>query len=784
VLVIQNLLFFNKELHMASLIRRKNTPLVMTVMFSLVVPFLSVGTQAQKIYTVAGGYVGDGGPATSTSLAQPLFAAFDQPGNLYVSESLHCRMRKVDIHGNISTVAGTGICGYSGDGGPATNAKLSFPTGVAVDAAGDVFFVDSKRIRQIDTFGKITTVAGKGVYGSCGDGGPALKACLGGPLGLAVSGNDLYIADYGNCRIRKVSGGVITTVAGNGTCGYAGDGGPATKASLYYPSGVAIYGFPPTQTLWISNENNVIRRVDMNTGIITTWWGDGHCYFDLQHLCDPGGIAVDAGGNLFVADTFHYRVLAAAAQGGVVVLEAGGQGEGYNGDGFLATSAMLNDPFDVAVNNAGNIFTVDTGNGRIRSGGALQPISTVAGGYTGDGGQALQSSLNLYFSAPGGISFDPQGNLYIADSANYRIRKVSSAGVITTFAGSGITGYTGDSGPATSATMNDPSGVAVDQHGNVFISDSNNQVVRKVDSTGTITFFAGPFSYPQGLTTDASGNVYAVDQGTCVVWKITPSGGSSIVAGVQDQCGFNSDGIPATQSLLNQPNAVALDSLGDLYITDSQNIRIRMVNRQGTISTVAGNGTSGCGTTGDGGPATAAPLCPYLLGGLALDAAGNFYIADNRYIRVVNSSGIIQTLAGSSSSSGYNGNGLPALKAGITPFAIAVSPNGVVYFSDLSFTVRKIQTTTATALSSSQNPSLQGQPVTFTATVTGSTGTNPVGTVTFKAGTKSLGKKTLSGGKASVTTSNLPQGANTVTATFSGGTDFTNSSASLVQTVN
>ncbi len=727
----------------------------------------STGSLAQKVYDVAGGYVGDGGQATSSDLAYPLFAAFDQTGNLYISDDLHCRLRKVDTQGNISTLAGTGVCGYSGDGGPANHAKISHSYGIAVDAAGDVFFVDNLRIREVDASGKISTVAGKGVDGYCGDGGPALKACFAYPCcgsdGLAVSGSDLYIADTYNNRIRKVSGGVIATVAGNGVEGYAGDGGPATQASLSSPQGVAFYS--PTQTLWISDSsNNVIRRV--NSGTISTWWGDGNCEFDLQHLCYPGGIALDSGGDLFVADTENNRVLGAKAQGGIVVLEAGGQGQGYNGDGIPATSAMLNQPNDVAVDGSGDILTVDTGNFRARSGGAFQNIATVAGGCLGDGGQALQSGLNTYWG--GAISFDAVGNLYIADSADYRVRKVLPTGIITTFAGTGITGYSGDGGPATGATMNAPDGVALDQYGNVFISDRFNKVVRKVDSTGTITSFGGPpYGELSGLAPDSSGNVY-VAAGSCLVWKITPSGLSSIVAGVPNHCGFNSDGIPGTQSWLNLPQAVALDSAGNLYIADLLNFRIRKVNSQGIISTVAGDGTFGCGTTGDGGPATAAPLCDP--SGVALDAAGNLYIADLFNIRVVSSSGIIQTLVSE--------------KANTDAHAIAVSPSGVVHFLDYPGLVRKVQTATASVLVSSQNPSMQGQPVTFTATVTGSTGTNPVGTVAFKAGTKSLGKQTLSGGKASVTTSTLPKGANTITATFNGGTDFASSSASLIQTVN
>jgi sugar lactone lactonase YvrE len=742
---------------------------------------------AQNIYTVVGGYVGDGGPATSASFAYPVFAAFDQAGNLYVSDEGHCRIRKVDTGGSISTVAGTGICGYSGNGGAATKAKLNRPTGVAIDAAGDVFFADYDRIREINTSGRITTIAGKGVDGYCGDGKSALKACFQLLEGIALSGTDLYIADAPDCRVRKISAGIVTTVAGNGMCQYSGDGGLATNASLTLPQSVAISGASGSQVLWILDEDigGAVRRVDLSTGLISTYMGGviSPCGSNsFQSLCGPLGITLDAIGNLYIADTNDARVLQVQVpQSGTVVLEAGNQGEGFNGDGLLATNTMLNLPADVAVNNAGGIFTIDSTNDRIRSGVQSQQMTTVAGGFIGDGGQALQSSLNLGYG--GAMSFDNNGNLYVADSADYRVRKVSPAGVITTLAGNGKTGYSGDGGLATAATLNYPSGVAADQNGNVFISDLANHAVRKVDSTGIITSFAGPFSHSLGLVTDPSGNLYVADGGTCVVWKVTPSGEMSIVAGVQNQCGYNSDGIPATQSWLFFPDALALDAMGNLYIADVENFRIRKVDSGGTISTVAGDGYPLCGNTGNGGPATAAPLC--LPEGLAVDVAGNFYITDRSFIRVVNTSGIIEDLAGDGAASVGNGNALPALKTGVFTFAVTASPKGVVYFSDnFSYLVRKVQTKTASTLSSSQNPSTQGQPVTFTATVTGSTGTNPVGTVTFKVGTKSLGKQPLTGGKASITTTKLPQGANTITATFNGGTDFTKTSSSLVQTVN
>lgn len=770
--------------------RRKDSPILRCyalAVFCVGLLSLTAISSAQKIYTVAGGYVGDGNMATSAGVNHPRFAAFDASGNLYISDTLNCRIRRVDaVSGVISTVAGTGICGYSGDGGKATGAKISFPLGVVVDAQNNVFFGDAFnfRVRRLDSSGSISTIAGNGKPGYCGDGGLAVKACVGFPWALAISGSDLYIADTNNCRIRRVSGGVISTVAGNGTCDYAGDGGLATKASLNSPEGVAIYGLPGSQTLWISDSyNSVIRKVDMNSGIITTFWGDGACGYPLQQLCFPEGIVVDANGDLFVADTNNQRVLAWENGTGYIVLEAGGQGQGFNGDGYLGTSTMLNFPTDVAVDTAGNLLIVDDGNDRIRKGSAFQLVTTVAGGYIGDGGQGLLSSLNSYrmgSQASSGIAFDPQGNLYVADTDNNRVRKVSTAGVITTIAGTGITGYTGDGGPASNATLSFPSGVVVDQHGNVFIADTGNLVVRKVDSSGTITTFAGLF-HPYGLAVDTSGNIYAADANSCVVWEITPSGSSSIVAGVQNQCGYNSDNIPATQALLFRPVGVGVDSAGNFYIADHNNYRVREVNKLGIIETVVGNGT--CGSNGDGGLATLAEVCTVT--GVTFDAVGNMYVADYGYghVRIVNTSGIIQTLAGSLGF--YNGDGLPALRTNMTPLAIAINPSGVAHVLDGgSARVRKIETVTQTILSSSQNPSQQGQSVTFTAVVTGSTGANPTGSVTFKAGKKSLGKFALRGGKASVETSALPKGSTTITATFNGGTDFTQSASSLVQVVN
>jgi uncharacterized protein (TIGR03437 family) len=337
----------------------------------------------------------------------------------------------------IYTVAGNGTGGFSGDGGPATSAELHQPQGVAVDSAGNVYIADqiNNRIRKLSN-GVITTVAGNGVItgngtgGFSGDGGPATSAQLNQPYRVAVdSFGNLYIADTNNYRIRKVSNGVITTVAGNGTLGYSGDGGPATSAEL---------------------------------GLL------------------EGGIAVDSAGNLYIGETHNLSGLGGdrvrKVSNGVITTVAGNGTYGFSGDGGPATSGELNLPGGLAVDSAGNLYIDDTNNYRIRkvSNGV---ITTVAGngtyGFSGDGGPATSAQLNEAF----GIAFDSDGNLYIADQINNRIREVSN-GVITTVAGNGTLGYSGDGGPATSAELYRPQGVAVDAAGNVYIADTLNQRTR------------------------------------------------------------------------------------------------------------------------------------------------------------------------------------------------------------------------------------------------------------------------------------------------------------------
>ncbi len=773
------------------------------------------------ITTVAGrgdtSFDGDGGPATSAGLSAPSGVAVDALGNLFIADGGNQRIRKVDTNGVITTVAGNGIPGYSGDGGPAVKASLFAPTAVALDALGDLFVVCAGRpaIRKIDTHGIITTVAGNGNSGYSGDGGAATNAMLSTPGGLAVdaSGN-LYIADGINQRIRRVdASGVIKTVAGNGVEGYSGDGGFATNASLFFPAGIAV---DASGMLYIADGNNQrVRRVDTN-GVITTVAGNGSKGFSGDgevstnaSLDFPGGVAVDGAGDLLIADYDNQRIrkvwlngdpalgldhISGTNAGGYRVVVSNPQGSVTS---VVATLAIAVPPFitrqpatvvtnpgasisltvaaggaeplsyqwflngkalagaagpaltlrNIGAANAG-IYTVVVGNiaGTVTSSNAVlvltvpptieippqsltvtngaeagfsvavsgtapigfqwlfngvdlprEVVSTVAGnggsGFGGDGGVASHAS----FANPAGVAIDASGNVYVADQGNSRIRKVGTNGVVTTVAGNGNPGYSGDGGPATNASLNQPAGVALDARGNLFIEDYENHCVRKVDLLGIITTVAGnglpgnsgdggpatnaSLWFPDGVVVDGAGNIFISDQLNDCVRKVGTNGIITTVAG-NGRFGYSGDGGAATGAALGAPAALAVDASGHLFIADTDNQCVRRVDAKGVIATVAGTGTRGF--SGDGGPATNAALNDPA--GVAVDVFGNLFIADtdNQRIRWVDTNGIITTLAGRGSP-GYSGDGGAAAGASFnSPSGVATDASGHLFVADES----------------------------------------------------------------------------------------------------
>ncbi len=635
------------------------------ILLALLTLATSGAAQTYTITTFAGGALPVNVPAASASLYGPQSAlAIDQTGNVFFVDG-NAVLRLDAVSGLLSLVAGNGTAGYSGDSGPAVSAQLHNPEGIALDPAGNLYIACSydNVVRQVSG-GVITTVAGTGTAGSSGDNGLAINAHLNAPYGLFVdSAGNLYIADNGNNRIREVSGGVITTVAGNGFGGYSGDNGPAINAELNSPHGVTV---DSSGNLYIVDTGNHRIRMVSN-GVIGTVAGNGvpgfsgdNCSAVSAQLNVPCGVALDSSGNLFIADYYNNRVRKVV--NGVITTVAGRGAAGFSGDGGLATSALLNLPFVVAVDPTGNLYISDFGNNRIRKV-SIGMITTVAGngtsGFSGDGGSAASAQLH----APSGMAFDSTGNLYVADYQNNRVRVIST-GAINTAAGNGTAGFSGDSGPAGNAQLNQPSAVALSPVGDIYIADTGNNRIRKV-SSGTITTVAGngtagfagdsgpaasaQINSPAGVAFDSLGNLYIADSGNSRVRKIS-NGTITTVAG-SGTPGFSGDGASATVGQLHNPSGIAVDSTGNLYIADSGNNRIRKVTG-GVISTVAGNGTAGFG--GDNAAATSAQL--YSPGGVAVASNGALLIADtnNNSVRRV-SGGVINTIDGAADLSAPQG---------------------------------------------------------------------------------------------------------------------------------
>ncbi len=597
---------------------------------------------AYTITTAAGSsFVGDGGSALQAALSDAEGVAVDSAGNVYIADANDHRVRKVAPDGTISTIAGSGFPGFAGDGGPAAASRLNTPYGIAIDRAGNLYIADlgNNRVRMVSPAGTITTVSGT----------EKLQA----PRNLALDAmGHLYISEFGGARVWMVaSDGTLANIAGTGDPGYAGDGGEATAAQISFPAGLAFdhYG-----NLFIADSsNNCVRRV--SGGIITTVLGTGDAGAALPNELNlPTGVAIDSAGNLDVADSNNQRIQQLTPAGGINTLPGTGRdlaadaagdlyladgayvfeltaaltlqsiaGDGsyeFRGDGGAAASARLNGPVATAFDGAGALYIADQKNQRVRKVSVAGVIATIAGNGTDGSGDGE-------LSFPGGVAVNGPGTLYIADQNNDRIQALLGTGNIVTIAGTGVPGFDGDGLPGASTQLFSPGAMAIGADGTVYFADKGNQRVRALrPNTTIVTLAKTPVA---SVAVDAVGNVYAADAHDHRILAIDSSGDVQIIAGT-GKPGFAGDGGPALAAQLNGPAGIAADAQGNLYIADTGNNRIRVIDSNRNIRTVAGAGAADFG--GDGGAALTALLNGPT--GLAADRAGNIWIADTGNNRI------------------------------------------------------------------------------------------------------------------------------------------------------
>ncbi len=771
------------------------------------------------------GAIGDGGPAIDGLLCGPLGLALDASGNIYIADNQDLRIRIVNTQAtaitvagvtippnDIATVVGTGVSGSAGDGGAATSATLTNPSGVALDAAGNIYIADEGAdvVRVVNTQAGSITIAGvtiapndiKTIAGTAdspaytGDGGAATSAKLSSPYAVALdAAGNIYIDDDGNEVVRvvnpqasasvtvagvSIAAGDIKTIAGNGTSGYMGNGGAATSAELNNPLGVFVEA---NGNILIADANNSVIRLVTTTGTISTFAGDNTFGFTgdggfatSAELSGADATVSDAAGDVYIADFNDHRIrevvsgtakFGSVAVGQSVTLPIGlnfTAGEtlatiSASGDNTVSSvgtctlgvafvsgnSCILSVKFTptapgprwfpvTVTDSSGNIYSFALQGTGVAPATAFTPgiIATIVGtgtaGFTGDGGPATAAEIGKLWEA----TVDSAGNLYLVDHDNQRIRVVNRqssaitvfgvtipAGDIQTVAGNGTAGALGDGGAATSAEFYYPEGVVLDGAGNLYIADSINNKIRKVTAAGIISTVAGggsacgaatdglgdgcpatqaTINSPNGVGFDASGNLYIVDTFNNRIRKVSPAGIITTVAGGGSVCGGATDsvgdGCAATSATLDLPGSALVDAAGNLYIADTSNNRVRKVNTNGVITTVAGTGTAGF--SGDGGLATSAELdVPFRI---SIDAAGDLYVDDqtNERIRMVATNGDISTVAGDGIAGFMGDSGSATASELSSPDSAAVDGAGNLYIADgANSRIRKVSVTLA-----------------------------------------------------------------------------------------
>ena len=604
------------------------------------------------------------GTGSAARFYYPNGVAVDSSGNVYVADTDNHIIRKITAAGVVSTLAGT--AGSSGNtDGTGSAARFDHPYEVTVDSSVNVYVADTYNhtIRKITEAGEVTTLAG--IAGSSGSAdGTGSAARFNRPHGVAVdSSGNVYVADTYNHTIRKITvAGEVTTLAGIAGSSGSADG-IGSAARFYYPNGVAV---DSSGNAYVADSFNNIRKITA-IGVVTTLAGtagssgssDGTG--SAARFQYPNGVAVDSSGNVYVADTLNHSIRKITA-GGVVTTLAGAAFFYGNADG-AGSVARFSYPNGVAVDSSGNVYVADTLNHTIRKITAGGVVTTLAGTAVSIG-SADGTGHAARFSSPNGVAVDSSGNIYVADTYDSKIRKITALRVVTTLGGS-------------AAQFSNPRGVAVDSFGNVYVAATDSSIIRKITIDGVVTTLAGTagsignadgvgnaarFDYPRGVAVDSSGNVYVADTGNSTIRKITAAGVVTTLAGTAGSIG-NADGTGAA-ARFDHPQGVAVDSSANVYVADTSNHTIRKITALGVVTTLAGNAVS-------------------YPSGVAVDSFGNVYVADtgNHTIRKITTAGVVTTLAGSDNDYG-NADGTGSAAQFNYPRGVAVDRFGNVYVAD------------------------------------------------------------------------------------------------------
>jgi NHL repeat len=688
---------------------------------------LSVPAAAQSnlaaayTWSTLAGYPGSGsadGVGSAAQLSSPVSITMDHAGNIYVADSGNSTIRKITPARLVSTIIGLAGSPGSADGMGGT-ARFYAPEGIAMDTNGNLYVADTQNstIRKITPVGTnwvATTIAGlAGQFGSAD--GTNGNARFNEPTGVALDTNgNIYVVDYFNYTIRKIkpvgTNWVVSTIAGR--AGFSGtNDGTGGNARFYLAVGDAVDN---AGNVYVADEQNrTIRKI---TPVGTNWTvstiagsagsdGSADGTNGAAQFTFPAGITVDSASNLLVADYWTIRKITPAGTNWVVSTVAGEAGTTGSADG-TGTNAQFYYPRGVATDTNGNIYAADFFNNEIRKITSAAVVSTIAGSAD-SAGSADGAGSTARFNHPSGVVADAAGNLYVADTDNETIRQMTSLGEVDTIAGLAGTSGTND-GAGSNARFNSPFGVAVDGAGNVYAADSQNNTIREIAPNGVVTTIAGfagthgsglgsadgtnstaRFFEPFGVAMDTNGNLYVTDYGNYTIRKLVPVGTNwvvSTIAGLAGNSGTN-DGTNSA-ALFDRPYGITADSAGNLFVSDNPNNTIRKITPAGTnwvVTTIAGV-AGGSGHT-DGTGTNAQFTGP---AGMAVDGAENLYLADGNTIRKVTPVGtnwVVGTIGGQTinvfnSNGGGSADGAGSAAQFSNPLGVAVDDLGDVFVAD------------------------------------------------------------------------------------------------------